>query len=126
MKKFQKMCAVLAALALGLICFAGCSNDTGGSSVVAQYQDTDLGPYIYIFYSDGTYEFKSSQRVMEKGEYHGDPTKRGTMTMQRQYFIDDVSGELISDPKNYSIIIDKDEKGDLVFEDDEGYTYFLN
>lgn len=126
MKKFQKMCALLAALALGLICFAGCSNDAGGSSVVAQYQDTDLGPYIYIFYSDGTYEYKESQIIMRKGKYNGDPTKRGSMTMQQQDSIDPISGKLISNPKTYFIVIDKDEKGDLVFEDDEGYTYFLN
>lgn len=126
MKKFQKMCAVLAALALGLICFAGCSNDTGGSSVVAQYQDTGLGPYIFIFYSDGTYEYKESQIIMIKGKYSGDPTKRGSMTMQQQYSIDPISGKLISNPKTYFIVIDKNEKGDLVFKYDSGDTFFLN
>ena len=155
MKKFQKICAVLTALVLGLICFAGCSNDAGGSSdnggnvsnngggnngggnsnneeetpkvtVVAEYQYSGLSPYIYIFYSDETYEYKEFQRTVEKGKYKGNPTKRGTMTMQRQYSIDGVSGDLISDSENYQIVIYKDEKDDLVFEDEWGYTFFLN
>ena len=128
MKKFLKFGAALTALVLGLVCFVACSNDDGGDSrsVVAEYQDAELEPYVYIFYSDGTYEFTSSQQVKEKGIYSGSPTKRGTMTMQRQYSFDTVSGGLISDIGNYKIIIDKNDDGDLYFEDDEGYSYFLN
>lgn len=128
MKKFLKFGAVLTALVLGLACFVSCSsNDDGGDSrsVVAEYQDTELEPYVYIFYSDGTYEFKASQQVREKGNYTGSPTKRGPVTMQRQYSLDEVSGKLIPDAGNYSIIIDKDGD-DFYFEDDEGYSYFLN
>lgn len=128
MKKFLKFGAALTALVLGLACFAACSNDDGGESrsVVAEYQDTELEPYAYIFYSDGTYEFTASQQVKEKGIYSGSPAKRGTVTMQRQYSFDTVSGGLISDVGNYKIIIDKNDDGDLYFKDDEGYSYFLN
>lgn len=127
MKKFLKIGAALTALVLGLACFVACSNDDGGDSrsVVAEYQDTELEPYVYIFYSDGTYEFKASQQVREKGNYSGSPTKRGTVTMQRQYSFDTVSGKLIPDAGNYLITINKDGD-DFYFEDDDGYSYFLN
>ena len=127
MKKFLKIGAALTALVLGLVCFVACSNDDGGDSrsVVAEYQEESLEPWVYIFYSDGTYEYKESQQTIETGKYTGSPTKRGQLTMQRQYFIDDVSGKLIPDAKNYSISIYKDDE-DLCFEDDYGNSYFLN
>lgn len=45
--------------------------------------------------------------------------------MQRQYLLDSVSGKLISNTRNYSITIYKDED-DLYFKDDADYSYFLN
>ncbi len=125
MKKFLKCGAVLTALVLGLACFVGCGEEEESRSVVAEYQDMDLEPYVYVFYSDGTYEYKASQRVTEKGNYSGSPTKRGQVTMQRQYSFDEVSGELISDVGNHRIIIDKDGEN-LYFVDDQGYSFFLN
>ena len=126
MKKFLKFGAVLTAVVLGLACFAACSSeDEGGASVVAEYQAVDNSPYLYIFYDDGTYEYKEYQQLVEKGNYSGIPTKRGTVTMQRQYSLDEVSGKLIPDAGNYYIVIYKDGD-DLCFEDDYDNSYFLN
>lgn len=128
MKKFLKFGAALTALVLGLACFVACSNDDGGNSrsVVAEYQERNYEPYLYIFYSDGTYEYKEYQQLTEKGKYTGTPTKRGAVTMQREYFLDEVSGKLIPDAKNYRITIDKNDDGDLCFEDDNENSFFLN
>ena len=125
MKKFLKFGAVLTALVLGLVCFAACGEEEESRSVVAEYQEINNNPQVYIFYSDGTYEFREYQQVMEKGNYTGSPTKRGSVTMQRQYLIDAVSGKLIPNARNYSITIYKDGD-DLCFEDDAECSYFLN
>lgn len=129
MKKFAKLVAVLTALLLGMACFTACSNDDGeeGRSVVAKYQEVDNNPYVYTFYSDGTYEYKESQQLTEKGIYYceDNPTKRDPVTMQRQYFFDVNAGKLIPDSKKYEITIYK-EGDDLCFDDDCGNSYFLN
>lgn len=99
--------------------------ETPKRTVVAEWQEENSSPMVYLFYSDGTYEYKESQQLMEKGLYYGSPTKRGSVTMQRQSFFDNNAGKLIPDAKKYTITIFKDDD-DLYFEDDAGNYYFLN
>lgn len=95
MKKFQKLCAVLAALALGLICFSGCNNDTGGSSgggnsnneeevtVVAKYVHEDASSAYFLFYSDGSFKCLDGNNTIYEGAYYGGtPTKTMSMTLE--------------------------------------------
>ena len=149
MKKFQKMCAVLAALALGLICFAGCSNDAGGSSggggnvsnngggnsnnedeetpaitVVAKYVAEDNKSLYYIFYSNKEYEYIERGNIIDKGTYYGEPTKTTTIVFEVKYKWNDNAEQLISTSKSYERKINKDSDGDLYFWDVACYAYF--
>lgn len=75
MKKFLKFGAVLTALVLSLVCFMACGEEEESRSVEAEYQEVDNNPWVYTFYTDGTYEFKEYQQITEKGNYYGSPTK---------------------------------------------------
>ena len=132
MKKFQKMCAVLAALALGLICFAGCSNDSGGSSgsgnsnneeetpkvtVVAKYLEENARANYYIFYSDSSYKFIVIGTTIEEGKYRGNPTNAVSITCIAEQVWNNDAGELLPTNYTYNIRINKDENGVLYFWD---------
>lgn len=140
MKKFQKMCAVLAALALGLICFAGCSNDTGGSSgggnsnneeetpkvtVVAKYVAEKNRSLYYIFYSDQTYEYIERGNIIDAGIYYGTPTKTTTITFEvEKEWNDNAEKPTSVNGYTYERKINKDENGDLFFWDNALYSNF--
>lgn len=137
MKKFQKMCAVLAALALGLICFSGCSNDTGGSSgggnsnneeetpkvtVVAKYVAENNKSLYFIFYSDSSFEYIERNQTISEGEYYGTPTSATTITLVVKKEWSDNAQTLISKTYDVDIKIRKDSDGNLYFW--KGYDYF--
>ena len=137
MKKFQKMCALLAALALGLICFAGCSNDTGGSSgggnsnneeetpkvtVVAKYVAKNNKSNYFIFYSDSSFEYIERNQTLIEGEYYGTPTSATTITLVVKKAWNDNAQTLIPKTGDVDVKIRKDSDGDLYFW--ESYDYF--
>lgn len=126
MKKFLKFGAALTALVLGLACFAACSNDDDGGSrsVVAEYvsEDYTLKAY-YIFYNDDTYEYKKNAQVQEKGKYYNSPTKRGAVTIEKQYWFDPNSEKFIPESFIYEVIITKN--GDDLYLEDEDYGTFI-
>ena len=106
-------------------------NNTGNGSgntrvtIVAEYQDEELYPYFYRFYSDNTYEYEAQSLVTEKGKYDGSPTKKGKVAMIVQEAWNDDIGKLVPESRNYIITIDKDGD-DLYFIDDQSYTYIKN
>lgn len=132
MKKFLKFGAVLTALVLGLVCFAACGEEEESRSVVAEYVSEDLLPFSYIFYSDGTYEYKQFGLVAKKGKYTGSsPTTIGRMTMIQEQTFDSYSEQYIPEPKNFVVAISK-SNGDLqlkeIYDDednDENSNIFL-
>ena len=132
------MCALLAALALGLICFAGCSNDAGGSSggggnvsnngggstnngnsnneeetpkvtVVAEWKSYN-NIYYYKFCSDKTYELWERAKLLEKGKYYGtsSPSQIGILTLTVEQEYDENAGTLIPSSAKYEINIYRD------------------
>lgn len=113
----------------------GNTNNGGGNSneeeekprvtIVAEYQDEDLDPYFYRFYSDYTYEYEGQARVTEKGTYDSYPTKKGKVAMiVKEAWNKDV-GKLLPSSGTYVITIDKDGD-DLYFIDDMGLKYVKN
>lgn len=153
MKKFQKMCALLAALALGLICFAGCSNDTGGSSggggnvsnngggnsnnedeetpaitVVAKYVEEHNKSFYYIFYSDSSFKYIQRGNTLIEGEYYGTPTRTTTITLAAKKIWSDNAQKLLPENVNTDVRINKDANGDLYFLDYDfsGGCYYLD
>lgn len=151
MKKFQKMCAVLAALALGLICFAGCSNDAGGSSggggnvsnngggnsnnedeetpaitVVAKYVHEDASSVYFLFYSDGSFKCLDGNNTIYEGAYYGGtPTKTMSMTLEIKKAWDQNAGKPLPANERYQTRIDRDSYGNLYFSF-EGFNFYLD
>lgn len=141
MKKFQKMCALLAALALGLICFAGCSNDAGGSSgggnsnneeetpkvtVVAKYVHEDASSVYFLFYSDGSFKCLDGNNTIYEGAYYGGtPTKTMSMTLEIKKAWDQNAGKPLPANERYQTRIDRDSYGNLYFSF-EGFNFYLD